>query len=115
MRQENELRQRYCSGEKLCETPRQSCHFADALHCVKHPPGKMNSPQFGEVAARDDIELGVQCPKQHLDGICRQNNPKKRVAERRTSLDICREIAQIHIGDGRNHRRPYKESRRTRA
>ena len=76
-----------------------------------HGLGEMVAAHLGQVAPRDDAELGRQRLKQHGGDIGHQHHPQQRIAVFRAGLDVGGEIAGVHIGDRGDHRRAGEQER----
>ena len=86
--------------------------FAHRPHRHHHGRGELIAAMLGQIAPRDDAELGRQRLKQHRHDIGEQHHPQQRIAIGRAGLNVGREIAGVHIGDrgddggtGEQHRR----------
>ncbi len=72
--------------------------------------GKCARLSSGRVPSRDDAQFRRHGLKQHGDQIGDEDDPEQAIAIARTGLDIRREIARVHIGDGGDEGRPASGS-----
>ena len=68
-----------------------------------------------EAATSDNAQLGRLRLKQHGGDIGEQHHPQQPVAVFGACLDVGREIAGVHVGDGGDHRGAHEGQQRARA
>src|SRR6218665_1385799 len=72
------------------------------------PRNAARSVAIAAISPGEDAELGRERLKQHRHDIGQQHHPQQGISVPGARLDIRREIARIHIGNGNDHGRPGK-------
>ena len=99
-RQQGEAERR---PQKFRKVGRHGRDLARDPHGVDEGAREALAAVLGEALARDDADLGGEGLKQHGREVGDQHHPEQGIAELRARLDVRREIAGVHIGDGGHH------------
>ena len=80
--------------------------FARDPHRGDERAGEMDAAERGEAVAGDDADAGGQRLKQHGDRVGQDHDPQQQIPVLCAGLDVGREIAGVHVGDGGDDGRP---------
>ena len=96
-RQAEEEFESHCGAENFREIASGDGNFANDPKRYRSPAGIMLAASLGQVAASGDAELGGERLKKHRHEIADENDAEQGVAKFRSSADVGRPVAGVHI------------------